>query len=75
MLGSLLLSPLNGLTFVFGKIVEAVEEAREAERNAIMAELRDLHRRLEQGSIDEARFDERENELLTRLDRLNGKLA
>lgn len=72
MLGSLLLSPVTGLAFVMRQIADAVDEAREADRRAIMAELQELHRLLERGEIADAAFDEREATLLDRLDGLSG---
>ena len=72
MLGSLLLSPVTGLAFVLRKIADAVDEAREADRRAIMAELQELHRLLERGQIDDDAFDSREAALLDRLEALSG---
>jgi hypothetical protein len=72
MLGSLLLSPITGLTFIMREIANAVDEAREADRRAIMAELQELHRRIENGDIAEADFDAQEAALLDRLDALSG---
>jgi hypothetical protein len=68
MLGSLLLSPMTGLTFIFREIARAVDESREADRRAIMAELQELHRQIEHNAITEAEFDTREAALLDRLD-------
>ncbi len=75
MLGSLLLSPITGLNFIFREIAKAVETAREADRQAIMAELQELHRLVERGSIAEAEFDKQEAALLDRLDDLSDKSA
>jgi Gas vesicle protein G len=75
MLGSLLLSPITGLTFIMREIANAVDEAREADRRAIMAELRELHRRIESGDIAEADFDTQEAALLDRLDAMSGGVA
>jgi len=72
MLGSLLLSPMTGLTFILREIAQAVDEAREADRRAIMAELQELHRLIERGAIAEAAFDTREAALLDRLEALSG---
>jgi hypothetical protein len=75
MLGSLLLSPITGLTFIMREIANAVDEAREADRRAIMAELQELHRRIESGDIAEADFDTQEAALLDRLDAISGGVA
>ncbi len=72
MLGGLLLSPMTGLTFVLREIANAVDEAREADRRAIMAELQELHRLIERGAVAEPAFDAREAVLLDRLEALSG---
>ncbi len=72
MLGGLLLSPMTGLTFVLREIAQAVDEAREADRRAVMAELQELHRLIERGTIDEATFEAREAALLDRLEAHDG---
>jgi len=75
MLGSLLLSPVTGLTFILREIGQAVDQAREADRRAVMAELQELHRLLERGALAEAAFDSREAALLDRLEALSGGAA
>jgi hypothetical protein len=75
MLGSLLLSPMTGLTFILREIARAVDETREADRRAAMAALQELHRLIERGAITEAEFDTREAALLDRLDALSGSGA
>lgn len=72
MLGGILLSPVKGLAFVLNNIAKAVDDARDAERRAVMAELQNLHRQLERGEIDDDAFDDREAALLDRLDALSG---
>lgn len=72
MLGGILLSPVKGLAFVLNNIAKAVDDARDAERRAVMAELQNLHRQLERGEIDDDAFDDREVALLDRLDALSG---
>lgn len=71
MLGSILLSPISGLGFIFNEIAKAVDEDREARRKQTMAELTELHRSFEQGAIAESAFDEQEKLLLDRLDSLS----
>jgi hypothetical protein len=70
---SLLAAPLRGLMFVLEKINESVQKEQEAEEQAIMAELSALHRSLDSGTITDAEFDLREQDLLGRLDRLHAK--
>jgi hypothetical protein len=66
----LLTSPGKGLMFVLRKINEAVQQEREAQGKATMAELTALHRELDEGRITEDEFDAREQVLLGRLDGL-----
>ena len=70
----LLLAPIHGLLWVFGKIHEAAQEEIAGEADAITAELSQLYMMLETGRITEAEFDARERILLDRLDaiRRNG---
>nr|WP_294552326.1 gas vesicle protein GvpG [uncultured Rhodopila sp.] len=75
MIGSLLFSPVSGLTFVMREIAHAVDEAREADRKSIMADLQELHRQIERGTITEQEFETREAVLLDRLEVLSGKSA
>lgn len=75
MIGSLLFSPVTGLTFIMREIAHAVEDAREADRKSVMADLQELHRLIERGAITEQEFETREALLLDRLDVLSGKSA
>jgi hypothetical protein len=75
MIGSLLMSPMTFLTFMAREIAHAVDEKREADRRAIMTELQELHRMIEQGTITEAEFDTRETALLDRLEGPSGNGA
>ena len=72
LIDDLLAAPLRGLMFVLREIDQAVQAEREAEERGIMAELTDLHRKLDAGRISEADFDAREAALLQRLERLRG---
>lgn len=64
----LLLAPIHGLLWIFGKIHEAAQEEIAGEADAITEELRELYMRLETGRITEAEFDARERTLLDRLE-------
>jgi hypothetical protein len=75
MIGSLLFSPVTGLTFIMREIAHAVDEAKEADRKSIMADLQELHRQIERGAITEQEFEAREAVLLDRLEVLSGKSA
>lgn len=73
LIDDLLAAPLRGLFFVLREIGEAVQAERAAGERRLMAELTDLHRRIEAGEIGDADFDTAERELLDRLDRLRGQ--
>jgi hypothetical protein len=75
MIGSLLTSPMTFLTFVVREIAHAVNEEREADRRAIMTELQELHRMIEQGAIGEVEFNTRETTLLDRLEGVSDESA
>ncbi len=64
----LLLAPIHGLLWIFGKIHEAAEEEIAGEADVITAELQELYMMLETGRITEAEFDARERPLLDRLE-------
>ncbi len=70
LIDDLLASPARGLMFVLRKINDAVQQEREAQGKATMAELTALHRDLEEGRITEEDFDAREEVLLSRLDEM-----
>ena len=64
----LLLAPIHGLLWIFGKIHDAAQEEIAGEADAITEELRELYMMLETGRITEADFDARERTLLDRLE-------
>lgn len=64
----LLLAPIHGLLWIFGKIHEAAQEEIAGAADAITEELRELYMMLETGRITEADFDARERTLLDRLE-------
>ena len=64
----LLLAPIHGLLWIFGKIHDAAQEVIAGEADAITEELRELYMMLETGRITEAEFDARERTLLDRLE-------
>lgn len=71
LIDNLLTAPARGLLFVLKQIGEAVQQEVEATERAIMADLSALHRAFDGGTITDAEFDAREQELLRRLDRLH----
>ena len=64
----LLLAPVHGLLWVFGKIHEAAQEEIAGEADAITAELSQLYMMLETGRLSEAEFETGERILLDRLE-------
>ena len=64
----LLLAPIHGLLWIFGKIHDAAQEEIAGEADAITEELRELYMTLETGRITEAEFGARERTLLDRLE-------
>ena len=69
----LLLAPIHGLLWIFGKIHDAAQEEIAGEADAITEELRELYMMLETGRITEADFDARERTLLDRLEAVQGR--
>ena len=64
----LLLAPIHGLLWVFGKIHQAAQGEIAGEADAITAELSQLYMMLETGRLTEAEFEVQERRLLDRLD-------
>ena len=69
----LLLAPIHGLLWIFGKIHDAAQEEIAGEADAITEELRELYMMLETGRITEADFDARERTLLDRLEAIQAR--
>ena len=72
LIDDLLAAPLRGLFFVLKKIDAAVQAERALEERGIIAELADLHRKLDSNEITEADFEASEERLLRRLDSFRG---
>ncbi len=66
----ILMAPFKGVLWVFEEIHKAAKQERQNESESITAELQKLYMLLESGSISEDEFDERESQLLDRLDSL-----
>ena len=67
--------PFKSLLMVFREIYNAAIQDMEQEGEHIRLELSQLYLSLETGGIDEATFDERERQLLDRLDELEAQQA
>lgn len=66
----ILMAPFNGVLWIFEEIHKAAKQERQGESESITAELQKLYMLLESGSIGEEEFDQREADLLDRLDSL-----
>ena len=71
----LLLAPVHGLLWVFGKIHEAAQKEIAGEADAITAELSQAYMMLETGRLSEAEFETRERILLDRLEAIRTNTA
>lgn len=69
----LLLAPIHGLLWIFGKVHDAAQEEMLGEADAITEELQELYMMLETGTITEAEFDARERTLLDRLEAIQAR--
>ena len=65
--------PFKSLLMVFREIYNAAIQELEQEGERIRLELSQLYLSLETGAIDEAAFDERERDLLDRLDEIEAQ--
>ena len=66
----ILLSPINGILWIFRELYNTVQQELVNEGEAITNELSELYMMLETEKISEAEFDVREKELLDRLDEI-----
>lgn len=69
----LLFFPVRSILWTFREIYNAAQEDVANEAEAITAELSDLYMMLETGKITEAEFDQREKELLDRLEEIQAR--
>lgn len=70
LIDDLIVAPGKFVFWVMRQVQEAAAREMEQENERISAELVELHRRLETGAISEAQFEQREAQLLDRLDEL-----
>jgi hypothetical protein len=66
----ILMAPFKGVLWVFEEIHKAAKQERQNETESITVELQKLYMSLESGAISEEEFDQREAQLLDRLDSL-----
>ena len=67
----ILLSPMKGFMWLVRELHNAAEREIADERERTMRALQSLHMRLEAGQMTEEEFEEREEELLDHLERLD----
>ena len=75
LIDDLLLMPARGIMAAFREIHNAVQQESANESESIRTELGELYMRLETKQLSEAEFDQREKELLDRLDELEKDAA
>jgi hypothetical protein len=71
----ILLSPVRSILWIFREMYNAAQEELVNEADSITAELSELYMMLETGKITESEFDNREKELLDRLDEIQDREA
>lgn len=71
----ILLSPVKSVLWIFREIYNATQEEFRSQGEAITQELSELYMKLETGRITEEEFDNRESELLDRLEAFNKRQA
>jgi Gas vesicle protein G len=69
----IVLFPVKSLLSLFREIYNAAVQEMAEEADSIRAELGQLYQSLEAGTLDEAAFDAREQQLLDRLDAIDAR--
>lgn len=64
-------APFKGFMFIVREVANATQQEIARQRSDVMAELSQLHLQLENGEVDEDEFDDREQELLDRLEEID----
>jgi len=67
-LDDIVMSPFKGFLFIAKEVAKAVDQQTERDRADVMGQLSALHLSLEKGEITEDEFEDRETELLDRLE-------
>ena len=73
LIDNLFLLPFKGLLSLAKRVQEMVEEETAQEKDSITQELTELYMMLETGQITDEEFDNKESELLDRLDELEAE--
>jgi hypothetical protein len=69
----ILFSPVKGILWIFRELHNAAQQEQTNEAESLTAELSDLYMMLETGKITEEEFDEREGQILDRLDEIQDR--
>jgi hypothetical protein len=70
LIDDLLCAPFKGLCWIFNEIHRVAQEDQANQAQTITQDLSELYMMLETGTITEAEFDTREQQLLDRLDQV-----
>jgi len=68
------LSPAKGLLAICRRVRQTAREEYEKQQRALVADLAQLHRRIETNGIEQNEFDSREAELLEKLETIQQML-
>jgi hypothetical protein len=71
----LVFSPVKGILTIFKELYKAAAQEMANEADSIRAELSRLYQLLDTGELSDEEFDERERELLDRLDAIEAREA
>ncbi len=75
LIDDLLLSPVNGLLWIFRELHDVVQKERAGEAEAVTQALSELYLQLDSGAITEDQFSAEESRLLDRLDAIEARDA
>jgi len=70
LLDDILFFPAKSLVWIFRELHNAVQQEKTNESDSLTTELSELYMMLETGKITEEEFDEREEQILDRLDEI-----
>jgi len=71
LIDDILMAPFRSLLWVFREIHNAAEQEMANEAENLTAQLRELYMLLESGNLSDAEFDQKEAEILDRLEEIN----
>jgi len=74
LIDDLVLSPAKGLLAICRRVRQTAREEYEKQQRALVADLAQLHRRIETNGIEQNEFDSREAELLEKLETIQQML-